>query len=311
VGCWHDRWDRRAFLGLLGVGLAVAVTGCTSLSQTPPAGQPQQPLPPTPTPPVGEQELPAAQSQQPPPPPVDELAPPAGQPQRPPPPLPTPPVDELAPPSSAAQPGRVRVVRGGPVGTPGVALTIDDGYCAGCVAGYVAFAQRTGIHLTFSPNGRYAPAWAPQATVLRPLIEAGQVQIMNHTFSHPNLTRLRPDQVRHELERNEQWIITTFATTARPYYRPPFGAHNPDVDNLAAEVGFDRVVMWNGSFGDAQLVTPQFLMTQAYTYLRPGVIMLGHANHPTVLGLFDQISQLLRDRQLQSVTLDEMFGTRR
>jgi len=63
--------------------------------------------------------------------------------------------------------------------------------------------------------------------------------------------------------------------------------------------------------GDAQLVTPQFLMAQAYAYLRPGVIMLGHANHPTVLGLFDQISQLVRDRRLQPVTLDEMFGTSR
>jgi hypothetical protein len=30
-----------------------------------------------------------------------------------------------------------------------------------------------------------------------------------------------------------------------------------------------------------------------------------------VLGLFDQITQLIRDRQLQPVTLDEMFGPRR
>ncbi|HEV7828316.1 MAG TPA: polysaccharide deacetylase family protein [Pseudonocardiaceae bacterium] len=315
MGCWHDRRDRRAFLGILGVGLAAVVTGCTSPSQTPPAAQPQWPPPPLLTPPVDEQEPPAAQPEQSAPPlptpPVGEQERPAAQPGQSDPPLSTPPVGESVPPSPAAQPGGRVAVRGGPAGTPGVALTIDDGYCAGCVAGYVAFAQRTGIHLTFSPNGRYAHAWAPQATVLRPLIEAGQVQIMNHTFSHSNLTRLRPDQVRHELDRNEQWITTTFATTARPYYRPPYGAHNPDVDNLAAEVGFDRVVMWNGSFGDAQLVTPQFLMTQAYTYLRPGVIMLGHANHPTVLGLFDQISHLLRDRQLQAVTLDEMFGTRR
>ena len=39
--------------------------------------------------------------------------------------------------------------------------------------------------------------------------------------------------------------------------------------------------------------------------------MLGHANHPTVLGLFDQIQQLIGQRGLTPVTLDEMFGTSR
>jgi hypothetical protein len=41
------------------------------------------------------------------------------------------------------------------------------------------------------------------------------------------------------------------------------------------------------------------------------VIDLGYANHPTILGLFDQIAELIKDRTLAPVTLDEMFGTRR
>jgi hypothetical protein len=39
--------------------------------------------------------------------------------------------------------------------------------------------------------------------------------------------------------------------------------------------------------------------------------MLGHANHPTVLGLFDQIMTLINQRNLTPVTMDEMFGTSR
>jgi peptidoglycan/xylan/chitin deacetylase (PgdA/CDA1 family) len=201
------------------------------------------------------------------------------------------------------------VLRHGPSGTRQIALTIDDGYCIDCVARYVDFAQRTGIHLTFSPNGIYDSAWAPQAAVLRPLIEAGQVQIINHTFSHPRLTRLRTSRIKRELDRNEQWIIKTFATIARPYYRPPFGVHNDTVDSVAADLGFDRVVLWNGSFSDSTVITPEFLMSQARKYLQPGVIMLGHANHPTVLGLFDEITRLISDRRLEPVTLHEMFGT--
>jgi hypothetical protein len=37
----------------------------------------------------------------------------------------------------------------------------------------------------------------------------------------------------------------------------------------------------------------------------------GHANEPTVPDVFDQILELLRERRLESVTLDEMFGTSR
>jgi peptidoglycan-N-acetylglucosamine deacetylase len=205
-------------------------------------------------------------------------------------------------------------LRGGPassVPARQVALTVDDGFCANCVAGYAAFAQRTGVHLTFCPNGRYAAMWEPQAPVLRPLIEAGQVQLMNHTFNHPDLTRLPAARIREELERNEQWISTAFHTTTRPYFRPPFGRRNLSVVEAAGAAGFDRVVLWNGSYADSVLVTPQFLMAQASRYLRPGVIMLGHANHPTVLGLFDQILDLIKQRQLTPVTLDEMFRTQR
>ena len=52
-------------------------------------------------------------------------------------------------------------------------------------------------------------------------------------------------------------------------------------------------------------------IAQAERCLKPGTIMLGHANHPTVLGLFDRIENLIRERGLQPMTLDEMFGTSR
>src|SRR5262245_36271566 len=46
-------------------------------------------------------------------------------------------------------PGRPVVVQEGPRGTRLVALTIDDGTSAECVDRYVAFAQRSGVPITF------------------------------------------------------------------------------------------------------------------------------------------------------------------
>ena len=199
----------------------------------------------------------------------------------------------------------------GPKGTNEIALTIDDGFCVECVAAYVRFAQNSGTHITFSPNGIYGKLWNPHAEALRPLIEAGQVQIGNHTYSHLDVTSLSASRMKTELERNEAWIENAFGITARPWYRPPFGRHNARTDELAAELGFTNILMWNGSFGDAALLTPQVLMTQATKYLRPGTIMLGHANHPTITHLFLEVQDIITRRGLQPVTLDEMFGTSR
>ena len=69
--------------------------------------------------------------------------------------------------------------------------------------------------------------------------------------------------------------------------------------------------MWNGSFSDSEVVSPQFLLAQAAQYLQPGVINLGHANHPAVLSCFDQLVALIHSRNLTPATLDEMFGTSR
>ena len=102
-----------------------------------------------------------------------------------------------------------------------------------------------------------------------------------------------------------------FGTTTHPYFRPPFGKHNPDVTATATAAGFDQIVMWDGSFSDSKEITPEFLMAQAAKYLQPGTIMLGHANHRIVLGLFDDILELIKQRSLEPVTLDEMFGTAR
>jgi peptidoglycan/xylan/chitin deacetylase (PgdA/CDA1 family) len=215
------------------------------------------------------------------------------------------------PPIPAARPGRPQVVSGGAPTAPRVALTIDDGYCKACVDGYVEIARRTGVALTFSPNGVFGALWEPHAAALRPLIAAGQVQIGNHTWSHPDLIALGTAAVQYQIERNEAWVERTFGATARPYFRPPYGRHNRRVDETAGSLGFTTILMWNGTLGDATVETPQELVGNALRWVQPGAIVLGHANHPTVLAVFDQVAALIAERSLVPVTVDGLLGTSR
>lgn len=286
--CPHAGRSRREFVGLLGVGLAATLAGSLTACGGPsssPGTESQDPYFTDPS----------------------RTDPPDGTPPGTVPPDP----DGGRALGKSAITGTPQTLHSGPTADRRIAITIDDGFCADCVAGYVTFARTTGIHLTFSPNGIYAGEWAPHAPVLRPLIESGQIQLMNHTFDHKDLTALAPAQVGADLERNEEWIARTFRTSTRPYYRPPFGRHNAAVAAAAAAVGYDVTTLWNGSYSDSTLITPEFLMSQARKYLQPGTIMIGHANHPTVLGLFGQIVDLIKQRNLHPVTMDEMFGTRR
>lgn len=281
--------DRRRLLLLLAAGTAGAlgVTGCSE--HTTPKAAGSTPPPPSPT-------TAAA-----------EPGPAASLPKV----YPTGPVRPL-PPVPAGQPGPpVQVSRLPPGSGQRVALTIDDGYAPDVVAAYVEFARATGIPITFNPNGRYASAWTPHAQTLRPLVQTGQVQIGNHTFSHGDMRRLPEAKIREELERNEQWVVSTFGITSRPWYRPPYGYHDAHSDGVAASVGWTRIVTWNGTLGDATLLTPEALMANARQWFQPGTIMLGHANHPTVTGLYSQILELLQSRHLEPVTLDAAFGTSR
>ena len=263
--------DRRAFLALLATGTASALSACWSRSE---ASRPTGLVPPAPPAPTSTAPKPTL------------------------------------PPIPAARPGTPVVIRQGPPSLEQVALTVDDGSCEECVAGYVAFAERSGVQLTFCPNGRW-PVWGQHADRLRPLIEAGQVQIANHTWSHPDLRRLSDKAVQAEIERNEDWIAHAFGVTARPWFRPPYGFRNHRIDALAGELGYTHLLLWNGTLGDATAISAQELLGEASRWVQAGAIVLGHANHPTVLGLFDQLQSLIAARGLRPVTLDSMFGTAR
>ena len=206
---------------------------------------------------------------------------------------------------SLVAPTRPTLVTEGPASRM-IALTIDDGTDEETVAAYVAFVLRTGIHLTFSPNGRN-PGWARHADALQPALRSGQVQIANHTWSHLDMVRLGDRAIRDELERNEDWIGATFGVSSKPWFRPPYGSRNRRVDQLAADDGYPLTVLWNGSFGDSRFLTADQLMHEARRWLQRGTIMLGHANHPTVTHLFSEITALIDERGLLPVTLDEMF----
>jgi peptidoglycan/xylan/chitin deacetylase (PgdA/CDA1 family) len=232
----------------------------------------------------------ASQAAQPPPPPPPEW-----------PPL-------LAPPPANA---RVLLPGGGVLSTlpgPGdlLALTLDDGVDTAVVRAYAQLAKDTGIRLTMFVTGVFS-SWTDNRDLLRPMVDSGQIQLGNHTWLHHDLTKMTPPEVADELRHTDQFIKDTFGVDAAPYFRPPYGAYNDMVTSVAADLGYTVTTLWNGTLGDDAILTPHDIVANAQKYLVASQIVIGHLNHPSVTQVYHQLIDVIAERNLRTVTLNDVF----
>ncbi|MDD4868055.1 MAG: polysaccharide deacetylase family protein, partial [Mycobacterium sp.] len=210
---------------------------------------------------------------------------------------PTAPAPVLPPPPPSA---RIALPGGGALTTiPGhgdlLALTVDDGVNGEVVRAYTQFAKDTGVRLTFFVNGVY-DSWTENAAALRPLVDSGQIQLANHTWSHPDLTTLPGDQIAKQLNRNDAFLKNTYGIGAKPYWRPPYAKHNAAVDTVAADLGYTVPTLWSGSLSDSTLITEDYIVQMADRYFTPQSIVIGHLNHLPVTHVYPQLVDIIRAR---------------
>ena len=194
-----------------------------------------------------------------------------------------------------------------PANSGSIALTVDDGVSYDTVSKYIDFAATYNRRFTFFVTTRYS-SWAKVQPKLQPFVDSGQIQLGNHTMSHPNLTKLSAGRVQQELNGCHKFIHDHFGVSAKPYFRPPYGCINDYVVKAAADVGYDKPVLWLGSLGDSTPISASAELKLANTWLTADRIVIGHANEPTVTHLFPQIDAILKKRNLKTVTLSDVFG---
>ena len=187
-----------------------------------------------------------------------------------------------------------------------VAITVDDGADSSVVDAYLDFAKDSGVRLTFFVTGSY-PSWTDNRDKMKPLVESGQVQLANHTWTHPDLTTLSEGGIIDELTQCENLLRNTYGVTGAPFIRPPYGGRSSYTDSVCAKIGYTTTTMWYGSFGDSGQLTPEVLLGEAQKWLLAQHIVIGHANFPTVTSVYGQIIDILRQRSLQTATLDDVY----
>lgn len=189
---------------------------------------------------------------------------------------------------------------GGPHGDE-VAFTFDDGPGV-----YTHFAVKklteAGERATFFVVGKSMdawPGWLPKELKLG--------TIADHSYHHPLLTALSPDEIRSELELTKRKIERDSGQPV-DLFRPPYGGLNATVDGIAKSLGL-LPIMWTMDSRDSLGADWSGIIRNVEAGLHPGSIILMHENHGQTIRALTTLLPELKRRHLRSVSLPELFAT--
>ena len=181
-----------------------------------------------------------------------------------------------------------------------LALTFDDGPGPQTTKVLKMLAE-SGQRATFFPVGREVVK-APDTTRAAALSGA----VGNHTFNHPDLTRLDRIVMPSELQQGKD-AVETAAGVQVQLFRPPYGAHNQAVDYQIAQLGLLDVV-WDVDTEDAEGATAAQIVDSAKAGMKRGAIVLMHENRPQTLVALPGILKMLQRKGYRSVTIPELLA---
>lgn len=200
------------------------------------------------------------------------------------------------------------LVRRGPAERPWVALTLDAGAGSEPVPGILQTLRERKVAITFFLTGQWI---RDNPDLVRQIVADGH-EIANHTFSHPDLTRLSDGRIRDELAQTEAQLQEVAGVGARPFFRPPYGAYNERVLEVAQRAGY-LPVYWTldslDSIGEPK--TPAFLLERVTAKLAPaqlrGAIILAHCGSAATAQALPSILDRFAAMGFEVKTLSEVL----
>ncbi|MFN3631627.1 LysM peptidoglycan-binding domain-containing protein [Exiguobacterium profundum] len=187
-----------------------------------------------------------------------------------------------------------------------VALTFDDGADGANTNKILDILAKNNVKATFFLTGSGANNH-PQ--YIKNIAAKGH-QLGNHSYTHPDFTKLTATQMKSELDRTEALIKSLTGKTTKPIFRAPFGAVNSTVLNGVGAAGYGYTIQWNIDTIDWKGLTASQINTKVQTNIKPGSIVLMHtgAGAPgTPLALPTMISQL-KAKGYKFVTVSQLLA---
>ena len=182
-----------------------------------------------------------------------------------------------------------------------VALTYDDGPGPRTPEILEQIAQHGGA-ATFFQLGQVLEQ---NTDVGQQIVAQGQ-EVGGHSWSHPDLRGLSPEGVTEEIRRTNDLMTQTYGQ-APLVMRPPYGAHNQSVDEIANQHGL-ALIQWNVDSQDWQTHSAASTTAAAVGAAeKTSAIVLMHDIHDATIEASAEIyRQLAENPEVEMVTVSEL-----
>jgi peptidoglycan/xylan/chitin deacetylase (PgdA/CDA1 family) len=185
-----------------------------------------------------------------------------------------------------------------------IALTIDDDWSAARVGTIFDTLQRASVAATFFP---YADATRSDPGLWRAITAAGY-PYANHTRRHPWMTRLTPRAQAAEITEARSILEAMTGTPMLPVFRPPYGAYDAGLLDVARASGFPTVLLWDTSAADTSLRATSAQLVRAAMRGTNGSVLLTHGGPTLTPLILPIVIALYRDLGFRFVTVPELLG---
>lgn len=179
-----------------------------------------------------------------------------------------------------------------------IALTFDDGPCAGCTDQLLDGLKKRNVKATFFLIGKNAEN-NPQ--LVRRIYEEGHL-IGNHTYSHVEITKISDEEAIQELQKTDQ-IIWKITGEHVQYMRPPFGAWQKELESRLEVLP----VLWTVDPLDWTTENVEEIVNKVVTETTENDIILLHDCYKSSVEAALRIIDDLQKEGYEFVTVDQLL----
>lgn len=147
--------------------------------------------------------------------------------------------------------------------------------------------------------------WVEQnPEIARRIVQEGH-EIFNHTYNHPDLTTLSLEDINWEFAKTEEIIKNITGVTTKPYFRPPYGARNSVVLDVAGKAGY-RSIYWTVDALDWKPeYTEDMTRDRIMNNLANGTIYMMHIGDDITGAILDDVFTKIKAKGYSIVSLTQ------
>lgn len=183
-------------------------------------------------------------------------------------------------------------------------LTFDNGYENGYTSKILDVLKEKKVPAIFFVTGHYVKS---QPDLLMRMVSEGHI-IGNHSWSHPDMTKLSDSKIKDELNKVRDEVFKRTGQLEMKYVRPPRGIFNKHTVTESKKLGYTNV-FWSIAYKDWETKNQKgadYAYNKVISQLHPGAVILLHTVSKDNADALPQIIDEARRQGYKFKSLDQL-----